>query len=366
MNRTTLKALFYSLALLIVIVSVGSAVGVTEPGQKFGTDRAVVVWLLEHRVLVAVINILMMIGLVVLNRRAQIWPRSIMAVCSGLVALGIWCSNYATQTVFPSKQHNAEYYDVSYADTVLPDDQVMYVVQIGDDVRMFPREHLQIPHIAGWNVDGTDYTMTFCGLSNLPVVIEADYGLGESDLNVSIQTHNNLIFKDTKNDVFLQQITMESEFTDHKPKQVPNTLMSWAAARELYPNGQVFIYHYDRLLDKMINTAFQDALDVQFDKTREDEAAFPTLRLDDKRYNQKELIYGYDGGDFQFAFSIDDARTFADETFEVNGQTLSIKYNSEHDFAYLVDGNGEQLPTHNGLFWMVWSHWFPDTVTLNG
>ncbi|MEE1673753.1 hypothetical protein SNR37_003180 [Agarivorans aestuarii] len=81
---------------------------------------------------------------------------------------------------------------------------------------------------------------------------------------------------------------------------------------------------------------------------------------------QKELIYGYDGGDFQFAFSLDDARTFGGEVFEINGQQLSIEYNQEHEFAYLVGENGEQLPTHNGLFRMVWSHWFSETITLNG
>jgi hypothetical protein len=29
------------------------------------------------------------------------------------------------------------------------------------------------------------------------------------------------------------------------------------------------------------------------------------------------------------------------------------------------DGRLERLPIYSGVLWMVWSHWFPDTVLLN-
>jgi hypothetical protein len=29
------------------------------------------------------------------------------------------------------------------------------------------------------------------------------------------------------------------------------------------------------------------------------------------------------------------------------------------------NGRLQQLPMHNGVFWMVWSHWYPDTQVFN-
>ena len=62
-------------------------------------------------------------------------------------------------------------------------------------------------------------------------------------------------------------------------------------------------------------------------------------------------------------------------------------YDEDHDIVNLFDGsidgqlvdfesvdfrgvteNGQlvQLPMHNGVFWMVWSHWYPDTQVYDG
>ena len=135
-----------------------------------------------------------------------------MTLASFGVVICIVAANFLLPVFFPSYQYGATYISVTEADAILDDGDVIYAVEIEGDVRGFPRKHLEIPHIAGDTIGGIDVVMTFCALSNLPVVIEQDFGYGESDLGILIQTHNNLVMVDRNSCELIQQITREPEF----------------------------------------------------------------------------------------------------------------------------------------------------------
>jgi len=42
-----------------------------------------------------------------------------------------------------------------------------------------------------------------------------------------------------------------------------------------------------------------------------------------------------------------DGRVIDVENIDINGQTSA--------------GKLHKVPLHNGVFWMIWAHWFPDT-----
>ena len=80
-------------------------------------------------------------------------------------------------------------------------------MELNSEVRIFPRHHVQIPHVAGWESQEANYVVTYCGPSNLPTVVKTDYGLGEADSQVLGQANNNLILKDVNNGTAIQRIT---------------------------------------------------------------------------------------------------------------------------------------------------------------
>ena len=136
-------------------------------------------------------------GLWYLSEKWKIWGRARMTLSTAGVLFTFWASMHAMPFAFPTEQFNAEFVSVEEAERYIPEeDQRVYVVELNGEVRIFPRHHLQIPHVAGWEQDDTEYAVTYCGLSNLPMVVETDYGLGEGNFQVLGQTHNNLIFKD--------------------------------------------------------------------------------------------------------------------------------------------------------------------------
>ena len=135
----------------------------TEIGQMINFPRD---WLLGYYNNVALyitLQILaLLVGLWVLSIRWQQWNWKLVSLASLGVFTTFFIEMYMMQSVFPTQPKDAEFFSVAEADTVISDDTVVYAVEIkGDVVRIFPREHLQIPHIAGWEVDGKEVVMTF-------------------------------------------------------------------------------------------------------------------------------------------------------------------------------------------------------------
>ncbi len=357
------KTIFNLYAASLAAFAIYCAVLMTEPGQKINVPRD---WLLayyDNAALFIGLQLLALIGLWILSIRWKQWNWKLMSLASLGVFATFFIEMRMMQTVFPTLQKDAQFYSVQEADQVITNDTVMYAVAIeGDAVRLFPREHLQIPHIAGWNVDDTEVVMTFCGLSNLPMVVEGDYGLGESDLNVLSQAHNNLIFKDNNNGTALQQITMKSEFTDHEPTIIPNTMMTWEVARQRYPDALVFLYPFDRVLDDLTLMAFDKPLQKQFNP--EDGFIFPTLDLSDDRMNHKVMIYGYDNGNESVAIDPEFAKANNGYQFELGNELLEIRADRDGVVKLLNADTGLQVATHNGIFFGIWSHWYPETQVI--
>jgi hypothetical protein len=195
------------------------------------------------------------------------------------------------------------------------------------------------------------------------MVVETDYGLGEADLQVLGQTHNNLVFKDMNNGTAIQQATMQSEFTDHKTTVIQNTMMDWEDAKALYPDAQVLINSADRMIDGVLYKLFEQPLINQRDLEHES-FIFPTLSLNHERMNPKTEIFGYDNGEGQqIAIHPDFARNNPGHEFDFGKQTLKIE--SVGKIVRLIDVDTmQQVPTHNGFHFGIWAEFFPESEVL--
>lgn len=375
------RNLFYVLALVTAAFSLCSAVLMTEPGQSLNLPRDWIVTYYRYRWLLIGMNIGLLAALWYLHARFSIWSRSMMSLASLGVAICIVSANFLLALFFPSAQYHANYVSVVEANALLDDSDTIYAVEINDEVRGYPRGHMEIPHIAGDNIGGKEVALTFCALSNLPLVIEQDIGLEQpSDLGILIQTHNNLVMVERNSGEVIQQITMEPEFSNATIITHPNTMMTWQHFKRAYPHARVFLYAGDRLVDTFLESVFEAPMQKQFD--REQGPVFPTLDMQDARLNPKEQVWGFDNGTSQLAFTRNFARDNPVYHFELDGQSLVLVYDEEVDVVNLfspagneqllefehIDFRGitesgrlQQLPMHNGVFWMVWSHWYPDT-----
>jgi hypothetical protein len=157
-------------------------------------------------------------------------------------------------------------------------------------------------------------------------------------------------------------------------------MMSWGSFKKLYPDAEVFIYEFNRPIDSILQALFEGPMERQF--SEEHGPIFPTLALEDDRLPNKEQIWGLDAGDEQAGFT----EAFLKENpifeFTLGGKAYVIVYYFEFDAVSLfersvngrvveidqIDFDGQtsagklpKAPLHNGVFWMIWTQWFPDT-----
>ena len=282
--------------------------------------------------------------------------------------------------------HTAEFITVPEADALLEDADDVFVLEIGAEARAYPRDWMMIPHIAGDTVGGEDVVMTYCVLTNLPQAFSSHIDGDEAELKVVSQAHNNLVMTDTNSGELYQQITATAPLTGKTLDLRSGQRMPWGSFKALYPDGLVFRTVGSGLLgllDKITYSLFMMSLDDHYNGP---DPLFPTLRMDDDRLPAKEQIWGLNLGGEQVAYT----RGFLEKTpvhnTVVGGQPLVVAWFPEFEtvgvFNRRLDGSDievgeidvygktpegklERLPQYPHVFWMVWSHWFPDTRVMN-
>lgn len=306
--------------------------------------------------------------------------RRLIVVYLVVVAGMIFVVNAFVPYVWLRAHHTtATFISVAEADALLGDNDDVLALEIGGEARAYPRDWMQIPHIAGDTVGGQDVVMTYCALSNLPLAFDTTIDGTPSHLRVVSQVHNNLVMVDSNSGELYQQITGTSPHSGKTLSPRAGARMPWRSFRELYPDGRVFHVVEPPLLaliDRMTLWIFESGLEPHYNGP---DPLFPTLRLDDDRLPRKEQIWGLNLGGEQVAY----ARSFLErerldnttlggipvvvawfpayETLGVFRRPAGMQVRDVDVHGNTPDGRLERLPQYPHVFWMVWSHWFPGT-----
>ena len=278
--------------------------------------------------------------------------------------------------------HTAEFITVAEADKLLEENEDVFVLAIGDEARAYPKDWMMIPHIAGDTVGGEDVVMTYCVLTNLPMAFSSNIDGQPANLKVVSQAHNNLVMTDTHSGELYQQITATAPASGKTLDRQAGQRMPWRAFKALYPDGEVFRVVESApwaWIDAITYKLFTFSLDSHYNGP---DPLFPTLRLDDDRLPAKEQIWGLNLGGEQVAFSREFLEQNPVHSTTVGGEPVLLAWFPAYEtlsvFSRRIDGaevdvtdtdvHGntpagrlERLPQYPRVFWMVWSHWFPET-----
>lgn len=379
-NKIT-SPLFIFLTIIALLFSVYGAVIMTETGQANNINRSWVIFYYQYNWLFALISLLSLAILIGLNEQYKLWKKSFLVLCSFIVVGGLLVANLMVPMMFPDRQHDALYISISEADKLLKEKERVYAVEINGDAVAYPRRFIGLPHIAGTNIGGQDIVMTYCGLSGLPVVFSETYNGQPTKFEVLGQTHNNLLLVERNSGELIQQISGVTEFSQSKLDTYANQEMSWGTYKKLYPNGRVYLYKFDRVIDGKLIASFKPKLKKQFDP--EQGPLFPTLALKDKRLNNKARVWGIVANNKQAAYTKSYLQTMPLINTKIGDIPIVVYYDKELDIVSFfkreingkaveitkIDtyGNSPQgklqiLPSYNGLMWMVWVHFYPETA----
>ena len=304
-----------------------------------------------------------------------------------VIAGMIFVTNFFVPEVWlRGHHHTATFIPVSEADALLEDDADVFVLEIAGEARAYPRDWMMLPHIAGDTVGGDDVVMTYCALSNLPLAYSSSIDGEEAHLKVVSQVHNNLVMVDTNTNVMYQQITSSTPDNSKTLDPRAGQRMPWRSFKQIYPDGLVFhvvekgLYG---LLDKITYAMFVATLDPHYNGAK---PLFPTLSLEDDRLPIKEQIWGINLGGEQVAY----ARSFFEKqpvhNTVIGGEPVVVAWFPEYEtlgvFSRRINGQdievceidvygdtGEgklkRVTQYPNVFWMVWSHWYPETKVMS-
>ncbi|MEA3411610.1 MAG: DUF3179 domain-containing (seleno)protein [Pseudomonadota bacterium] len=380
-DRVTWVLVALSLAVALFLVAL-----FTELGQLMNLPSS---WLYAAYPYLGTISIvLMVVAAYVLFRHLRggfMSRRTLSLYLIALVGMILVVNYFVPYIWLRGHHHTAEFISVAEADPLLDDDEDVFVLTVGDEARAYPRDWMMIPHIAGDTVGGEDVVMTYCVLTNLPMVFDSDIDGQPANLKVVSQAHNNLVMTDTNSGELFQQITATAPASGKTLSPRAGQRMPWRSFKALYPDGKVFRVVESApwaWIDAITYKAFTFSLDSHYNGP---DPLFPTLRMDDDRLPAKEQIWGVSLGGEQVAYTRDFLESQPVYNTTVGGEPVVVAWFPEYEtvgvfsrraggsevevsgidvYGNTPDGKLERLPQYPHVFWMVWSHWFPETEVM--
>lgn len=138
---------------------------------------------------------------------------------------------------------NPRFIGTDEADEWISDLEPVTVLEHDGDVRIYPFQILTWHEIVNDVVGGRPVTVTFCPLCNTAIVFDATVAGRELDFGTTGRLrYSNLLMYDRQTESWWQQATGEAvigEFVGQQLEFLPAPIISWAEARDTYPDAQV-------------------------------------------------------------------------------------------------------------------------------
>jgi hypothetical protein len=318
-------------------------------------------------------------------------------VSYGLCNFGIFAFAFIVTSyiLFPSQHYSAkflpveEFLETNFREQALGTatsaaDRVM-VLEINGDARAYPFTYITQSHVVGGEqIGGEDVVMTFCGLSHLSVPFENEVNGKKLNLRVMGQFHNNLVLFDQDTNEPIHQIRGKFEHEGTKIKTYPSVMMSIDNFVELYPQGKVYYRAPEErnFIDKLAFLLLNYAMGEQYDPSTS-ELAFDTNPFTDQRLPAKERIYAIvdHGKSIVFTKEFIAEKSGGYFEYDLNGQTIAIKYFADYDYIDMFIGSdaqevnslgemsdGRKLAKFrhiNQMLWRVYQYYYPDSIMFS-
>ncbi len=136
-----------------------------------------------------------------------------------------------------------EFIDVIGADEWLAGPEPVILIQVENDVRVYPIQILMFHEIVNDTVGDTPVAVTFCPLCNTAIAFERVMDGQTLDFGTTGRLrYSNLVMYDRQTESWWQQATGEAivgEFTGRRLTFVPAPMISWTDAKTTHPDAQV-------------------------------------------------------------------------------------------------------------------------------
>lgn len=293
---------------------------------------------------------------------------------------------------------NPNYVSILQARSFLDDNDVVFLVENSDPVKIFPQKILVWHEIVNETINGENVSITYCPLTGSVIGYKGKIGEIDTTFGTSGNLLNsNLVMYDRSTESQWPQIlgvAVKGNQKGKKLKKSPVIWTTWKKARDKYPNAIVL----------STETGFQRSYDrdpygsYQKNGTYYDTGGpiFSIMSKDD-RLPEKEIVIGIKIHNSELAVvktkiakdrvanlslkeepivaffddTLDTVRTYSRKiedhelNFELNNGTISTADSTWNIFGESIEGKmkGTELKIMNSfdVMWFAWSAYYPET-----
>lgn len=231
-------------------------------------------------------------------------------------------------------------------------------VEIAGQVRAYPVRILDWHEIVNDRLGDQYFAVTYCPLCGTGMVFASNADNGALVFGVSGLLYNSdMLLYDRNTDSLWSQIMGEAvsgALLGTELPQLPVTYTTWSSWRERHPQSEVLSrdtgYNRDYRRGPYGNYAETSRL------------MFDVSHRPPRDYHPKEYVVGVEVNEQFKAYPFKELRAQGLSSFtdELDGKTLTVRWDAQAESAEILDSEGERIPAVTG-FWFAWYTFHPDT-----
>lgn len=235
------------------------------------------------------------------------------------------------------------------------DDRILGMARDGT-AKAYPIKILNWHEIVNDTLAGEPVVVTWCPLCGSGMAFDARIDGRHLTFGVSGLLYNSdVLLYDRQTASLWSQIAgqaISGPMKGERLQLLPLAHTTWGDWRARHPDTLVLSTEtgYARSYDRDPYAGYIDRRDVWF-----------PVRHESRRYHPKERVLGITIGDKHKAYPFAElSRTPGTITDDIDGTTVTVRFDAEHDTAAAYTAGGEQVPGVI-LFWFAWYAFHPDT-----
>ena len=257
------------------------------------------------------------------------------------------------------------YISVNEVGDFLDDDDRVFVLESGDEIRIYPQKILVWHEIVNDTIAGESVVVTYCPLAGTVIGFPYDQSGITSSFGTSGKLVNsNLVMYDRETDSLFPQILKTAVAGSRFGEELtmfPLDWSTWGRARRAFPDAQVLSE----------DTGFLRTYEIDPYGSYKEEGTyynsgnpfFLTMNSDD-RLPAKEVVVGIYGPQGSKAAVVKNSITSKNgKTIELDGQLFTAQFDEDLETVKIYKGedNSSELADYVDAMWFAWVAYFPDT-----
>lgn len=334
MTASYLDVIVYAVAMISILIIYLPFSPMTIDLVNFSRDTQL--WIYKNRHILWVVGVLcfaVLLARSITGHAGEAWLwTSIISIA--VLAFMFW-SGYVPYVMTPPS--DPKLLSTDEADKIIGDDEVVIGLEIGGEIRAYPRDSIARPHFYPDVVGNTPVTVSYCILCNSGMAFKNEIAGKPMNLGCITAYNNNIIYKDKDTGNFIQQLdgkVIDGPDEGEELEFLPTVIATWGEWKKLHPDTKLYYAPAKSLRDKMVGQMLK--MMIPIDKLARRSKPWHRIQgVLDNRLPAMSFVLGVEINGEACAYSISALTKSPVRNDTVGGEAIAVMYDSNRDIGHI-------------------------------